>query len=367
MKIIGPIAGTDTRLRPFTFKKPKAFIKVAGKTVLDHILDKLKDTFEKGTELVLIVGYKKDQITNYINKHYSEVFKLTYIEQIPRGYDGETPYYWGLGEAVYLANQRFNFQETDSKDEKQEGCLIFLGDMILLDEYSYILEKYYKPDVDGIITVMRVPKEDASSYGVVSVDDQMFIRNLVEKPKEFLSDLAIAGIYVFNKSATRALFANLKKYLDERTPDSSEVYMTAALQDLIDQNFKIVAVELQKGILDFGRATEFLKGNRYMLELKARKSESSLPNNGNIKDSLINPPVSFEKNTEIIHSIIGPYVSIGKNCKIINCILKNCIIEDGAFLSHIISENSIIGSHVKIDNLSKDNLMIGDKCHWLQS
>jgi len=153
--------------------------------------------------------------------------------------------------------------------------------------------------------------------------------------------------------------------LDERTPDSGEVYMTAALQDLIDQNFKIVAVELQKGILDFGRATEFLKGNRYILEHMAGISESSLPNNGNIKESLINQPVSLEKNTEIIHSIIGPYVSIGKNCKLINCILKNCIIEDGAFLSHIISENSIIGSQVKIDNLSKDNLMIGDKCQLI--
>ncbi len=366
MKIIGPIAGTGTRLRPFTFKKPKAFIKVAGKTVLDHILDKLKNTFDEDTELILIVGYKKDQIIDYINKNYSKDFNLTFIEQTPRGFDGDVPYYWGLGEAIYLAKKQFNFQEDDlnkkSINEKKDGCLIFLGDMIPLDEYSFILYRYYESDVDGIITVMRVPKEEASSYGIVSVDDNMIIKNLVEKPKEFISDLAIAGIYAFSRKTTKALFNNIKNYLDNKSETSGEIYMTPALQDLIDQNYKIAAVELKKGILDFGRTTELLKGNRYILEHMVQINEKSPTQYGNFKYSVINSPVNIEENTEITHSIIGPYVSIGKNCKLKKCILKNCIIEDGAYLSKIITENSIIGSYVKIDNLSKDNLMIGDKC-----
>ncbi len=366
MKIIGPIAGTGTRLRPFTFKKPKAFIKVAGKTVLDHILDKLKNTFDQSTELILIVGYKKDQIIDYINKNYSKDFNLTFIEQTPRGFDGDVPYYWGLGEAIYLAKKQFNFQEDDlnkkSINEKKDGCLIFLGDMIPLDEYSFILYRYYESDVDGIITVMRVPKEEASSYGIVSVDDNMIIKNLVEKPKEFISDLAIAGIYAFSRKTTKALFNNIKNYLDNKSETSGEIYMTPALQDLIDQNYKIAAVELKKGILDFGRTTELLKGNRYILEHMVQINEKSPTQYGNFKYSVINSPVNIEENTEITHSIIGPYVSIGKNCKLKKCILKNCIIEDGAYLSKIITENSIIGSYVKIDNLSKDNLMIGDKC-----
>jgi len=366
MKIIGPIAGTGTRLRPFTFKKPKAFIKVAGKTVLDHILDKLKDTFDQSTELILIVGYKKEQIIDYINKNYSKDFNLTFIEQTPRGFDGDVPYYWGLGEAIYLAKKQFNFQEDDlnkkSINEKKDGCLIFLGDMIPLDEYSFILNRYYESDVDGIITVMRVPKEEASSYGIVSVDDNMIIKNLVEKPKEFISDLAIAGPYAFSRKTTNALFNNIKKHLDNKSETSGEIYMTPALQDLIDQNYKIAAVELEKGILDFGRTTELLKGNRYILEHMAQINEKSPTQYANYKYSVINTPVNIEENTEITHSIIGPYVSIGKNCKLKKCILKNCLIEDGAYLSNIITENSIIGSYVKIDNLSKDNLMIGDKC-----
>ncbi|MHA1343861.1 MAG: sugar phosphate nucleotidyltransferase [Promethearchaeota archaeon] len=200
MKIIGPIAGIGSRMRPFTLNKPKAFITVAGKTVLDHILTKFCNTFEPETELILIVGYKKRQIIDYIKKHYSDKFKLTFIEQVPRGYKDDIPYYWGLGEAVYLANSRFKNKTYESNEaDKRNGSLIFLSDMILLDEYSYILYRYYESDVDGIITVMKVPKKDASSYGVVVVNDQNLIKEMIEKPKKFVSDLAIAGIYAFSK------------------------------------------------------------------------------------------------------------------------------------------------------------------------
>ncbi len=367
MKIIGPIAGTGTRLRPFTSKKPKAFMKVAGKTVLDHILDKLKDSFAKGTELILIVGYKKEQIINYLNKYYSEDFNLVFIEQVPRGFDGDTPYYWGLGEAVYLANERFNFSDETNKDEKKDGCVIFLGDMILLDDYSDVLETYFQSDVDGIITVMRVPKEEASSYGIVSVNEQMQITKLVEKPKEFVSNLAIAGIYAFNRKATKALFENIKKYLDNKTPESGEIYMTPALQDLIDQKFNIIAVELRMEILDFGRASELLKSNRYLLEHFSKNDENFSLKQDSFKNSFINPPVYIEENTEINNSVIGPFVSIGKNCILDRCILKNCVIENDTVLSNIISEDSIIGSHVKIENLSKNNLMIGDSSQLIFS
>jgi glucose-1-phosphate thymidylyltransferase len=97
MKIIGPIAGTGKRLKPFTLSKPKAFLSIAGKTVLDHILIKFSNTFDSDTELILIVGYKKRQIMEYIEKHYGDKFKLKFIEQIPRGYEEGIPYYWGLG------------------------------------------------------------------------------------------------------------------------------------------------------------------------------------------------------------------------------------------------------------------------------
>ncbi|MBD3255444.1 MAG: hypothetical protein GF383_10145 [Candidatus Lokiarchaeota archaeon] len=365
MKIIGPIAGIGSRLKPFTLSKPKAFIRVAGKTVLDHILTKFSNTFESDTELVLIVGYKKRQIIDYIKKHYENKFKLTFIEQIPRGYKDNVPYYWGLGEAVYLAHKRFESKSFDSNEKnKRNGSLIFLGDMILLDEYSYILYRYYESNVDGIITVMKVPKEDASSYGVVVVDKNNIIQKLVEKPPDFVSDLAIAGIYAFSQTATLALFENIKKYLDQRTEDSKEVYMTDSLQDLVDQGFKIAAVELKKGILDFGRPSEVLNGNRYLLEHQSIKKEDYNELNIKTERSFIKNPNYIGKNTQIINSVIGPHVSIGKNCLVKNSILESCVIENESEIINVISKNSIIGSNVHIENISKKNLIIGDKSSY---
>jgi len=362
MKIVGPIAGIGTRLRPFTLSKPKAFIRVGGKTVLDHILTRFSNTFDTDTELVLIVGYKKRQIINYIIDNYSNKFKLKFIEQIPRGYKDNVPYYWGLGEAVYLARERFEKKTyTSKKEDKREGTLIFLGDMILLDEYTYVLYRYYESDIDGLITVMQVPKEDASSYGVVVVDDNNIIKKLVEKPSEFVSNLVIAGVYVFSHSTMQALFSNIKKYLDKRTEDSKEVYLTESMQDLIDSGFKIAAVELKQGILDFGRPSEVLSGNRFLLEHQTTKTNDFQNRDVTIERSYIKDPNFIGKNTKIINSVVGPYVSIGENTVIENSILESCVIENNTVLKNIISKNSIIGSDVQVENISKDNLIIGDK------
>jgi len=362
MKIIGPCAGIGSRLRPFTLSKPKTFIKVAGKTVLEHILNKFGETFDSETELILIVGYKKRQITEFVKQKYHEKFKLTFIEQIPRGYNDDVPFYWGLGEAVYLANSRFEELNNSSKEvDKREGSLLFLADMIPIDEYSYLMYRYHESDVDGIITVMEVPKEDASSYGVVIVDSNSLIQKLVEKPKDFVSNLAIAGIYAFSNSATRALFDIIKGYLDKRTHDSKEVYLTESLQDLIDSGFKIAAVNLKKGILDFGRPSEVLIGNRYLLEQQSVKKEVFSELNILSETSFIKNPVYIGENTSIIKSVIGPYVSIGANSIIENCILENCVVESDTTLKNVISENSIIGSNVRVENISKNHLIIGDK------
>ena len=362
MKIIGPIAGIGSRLKPFTLSKPKAFLTVAGKTVLDHILEKFSNTFDPNTELILIVGYKKRQIIDYVKKNYTDKFKLTFIEQIPRGYSDDIPFYWGLGEAVYLSNVRFKSQQFESKEQdKREGSLLFLGDMIPIDEYSYFMYRYFESDVDGIITVMEVPEEDACSYGIVTIDKNSNIKRLVEKPKEFISNLAIAGIYAFSNSTTIALFKNIKHYLDQRTEKSKEIYLTESFQDLVDQGYKIAAVKLKKGILDFGRPSELLNGNRYLLMQNSVKKEDFPKLNITVDKSFLKNPIFIGENTKINNCVIGPYVSIGENSKIENCILENSVIEKRAQLNNIITKNSIIGSDVLVENISKDYLIIGDK------
>ena len=362
MKIIGPIAGIGSRLRPFTLSKPKAFMTVAGKTVLEHILDRFVDTFEDKPELILIVGYKKRQIIEFVKQKYNEKFHLSFIEQIPRGYSEEDiPYFWGLGESIYLTKKEFNHSSYDSNEEEmRKGALIFLADMIPIEHYSVLMYRYYKSGVDGMITVWEVPKEEASSYGVVTLDENSLIKELVEKPKEYVSNLAIGGMYAFSNRTMQALFKHLKKYLDQRTEDSKEIYLTQSLQDIIDEGFKISAVVLKKGILDFGKPAELLSGNRYLLETNNVKKEEFSKLQISSNKSYINNPVHVGKNTKILNSVIGPYVSIGTDCDIQQCILSNCVIEKNTHLTNVITENSIIGSNAKVGNITKDNLIIGD-------
>ncbi|TFF83999.1 MAG: hypothetical protein EU552_01980 [Promethearchaeota archaeon] len=362
MKIIGPCAGIGSRLRPFTLSKPKTFIQVAGKPVLEHILNKFRDTFDSTTELILIVGYKKRQITDFVKEKYGDTFKLTFIEQEPRGYNDDVPFFWGLGEAVYLAHKSFKEVQYATKEEdKKEGALIFLADMIPIDEYSYIMYRYYESNVDGIITVMEVPKKQASSYGIVKTDKNMIIEQLIEKPQTYISNLAIAGIYAFSHSTILELFKNIKKYLDKRTEGSKEIYLTESLQDLVNRGFKIAAVNLKKGILDFGRPSALLYGNKYLLKQDSTKKEDFSSKNITIDKSFIKNPVFIGENSKIVNSVIGPYVSIGSGSQIEKAILENCVIEQEVSLKKLISSNSIIGSNAQISNISKDNLIIGDK------
>jgi glucose-1-phosphate thymidylyltransferase len=233
--------------------------------------------------------------------------------------------------------------------------------MLPLEEYSYLMYKYWESNVDGIITVMKVSKENASAYGIVVVDKNHIIKKLVEKPKDFLSNLAIAGPYLFSNTATFAFFKNLKKYLDQRTAESSEIYITDSLQDLVDQGFKIAAVELKQENLDFGRPSELLKGSRFLLEQNSTRFDDFQRLDIMVERSFLKNPIFIGRNTKIINSVIGPHVSIGDSSHIENCILQDCVIETRAHLNNIISQKSIIGNNVKVENISKDNLIIGDK------
>ncbi|MFW9952861.1 MAG: hypothetical protein ACFFKA_22295, partial [Candidatus Thorarchaeota archaeon] len=128
-----------------------------------------------------------------------------------------------------------------------------------------------------------------------------------------------------------------------------------------DAGFKIAAVELKKGFLDFGRPSEILNGNKYLLDQHSIKIEDFRILDIAHDRSFIKNPVYIGKNTKIFNSVIGPYVSIGTNSYIENCILANCVIEKKSTLKNVITENSIIGSYVHIENITKDHLIIGDK------
>ncbi|TFF85932.1 MAG: NDP-sugar synthase [Promethearchaeota archaeon] len=352
-KIIFPIAGVGKRLQPFTFSKPKAFLKVAGKRLIDHILIKLKKTFPEGTEILFIVGYKKRQITEYLSNQYAEYFNLHFREQKPMGYIDETPYFSGLGDAIFLAKDFI----------ANNDIFICLSDRLPMEDYSSILLTFHQENCEGVINVKKVDKPQF--YGITEIDNKGVITKIVEKPKEYVSDYAVSGAYLFGKKIVGRLFELLEEQYKMELENGEEHQFTPIIQKLIDEGSKIKINEMKNKILDFGRPESLLEGNRFLLsELKLDDPlYENLFKSGNIEDCKIVPPVYIGENVIIKNSVIGPNVSIGDNVKIEKCILFESVLGDGAHLKKIISSNSIIGDYSTLEDLIKKKINIGDSTY----
>ncbi len=350
MWLICPIAGVGKRLQPFTYSKPKAFLKIAGKRLIDHILIKLKKTFPKGTNICFIVGYKKRQMTEYLINHHADYFNIKFVEQKPLNYVAGTPYFSGLADAVLLAKKFAN----------NDDCFIFFSDRLPMEEYTPILSKYHQGGCDGVMNVKQV--DHPEFYGVIKSNDDGFITKVVEKPKEFISKFAVSGAYVFGKTMTARLFELLEEQSKVALENGQEHQIAPVIQKLIDEGIKLKFNEMTEDILDFGRPEGLLDGNRQLLaELELKfPSYDNLYQEGNITDSKIVPPVFIGENTKITDSVIGPNVSIGDNVILDKSIISESVIGDGAHLKKIISSDSIIGDYSILEDLIKKNITIGD-------
>ncbi|MFX1241614.1 MAG: sugar phosphate nucleotidyltransferase [Promethearchaeota archaeon] len=353
MILIAPLAGVGKRLQPFTYSKPKAFLKIAGKRLIDHILNKLKNSFPKGTKICFIVGYKKRQIMEYLKNNHSDYFELHFREQEPLGYEADTPFFSGLGDAILLA-----------KDLAQnDDCFVFLSDRLPIEDYSQILLNFHQDICDGVINVKQV--ENPQYYGVIELNGAGSVKNIVEKPEKPKSNLAVSGAYLFGMSITPRLFELLEEQSKIPLENGQEHSITPVIQQLIEEGFKLKVNEMKKYILDFGRPESLIAGNRLLLEeVKIHDpTYEKLFRSGNIIDSKIVPPVYIGENCKIKDSVIGPNLSIGDNVVLEKCILSESVIGDGANLKKIISSESIVGDFTILEDLIKKSITIGDSSY----
>ena len=353
MQIICPLAGVGKRLQPFTFSKPKAFLKVAGKRAIDHILLKLKKSFPQHSNICFIVGYKKRQIIEYLKNHFSEYFNLEFIEQEPLGYSADEPFFSGLGDAILL-----------SKDfVKGEDCFIFLSDRLPMEDYSQMLLTFHQNECDAVINVRRV--ENPQYYGVVVINKHNHISEIIEKPQKYISNYAVSGAYVFGKSITSKLFQFLEEQSKIPLQNGEEHQFTPVIQKLINGGARIKISEMYREILDFGRPNSLLDANRALLS----ESKISDPlyetkvSSRKINNTKINPPVYIGNNVSISNSVIGPNVSIGDNLNIEKSIISESVIGDGVQLKKLITSNSIIGDYSTLEDLIKNGITIGDSSY----
>jgi len=320
MKIIIPLAGKGTRLRPHTFSKPKPLIKVAGKAVLGHILDSFKGMDIE--ELVFITGDMDDQIKNYISSNYK--YKASYIRQEEL---------LGDGFAVNLAKDNI---------AKGDVLIVFVDTIFKAD-----LSKIKSLKGDGICWVKKT--DTPERFGVVVVKDG-FMTKIVEKPKEFVSDLAVIGLYYFKDS--KKLFDNLDEVIKKNLTSAGGEYRIAdALALMISKGLRFEAFDTDVWA-DCGNPETLLSTNRYLLE-------NGCSNKPKGKNLVVIPPVCVDIGAEIENSIIGPFVSIGANAKIKNSIIKDSIIDDNSEIVNAALNRSLIGdSAVVKDTFRKFN--VGD-------
>ena len=307
MKVIIPTAGSGTRLRPHTFTSPKTLLHVAGRPILDHLLEPLLE-LPNLSELIFIVGDKGEQIREYVETHYN--LPTTYLWQNEQQ---------GLGHAISLAKERDN----------GEPILILLGDKIFEGGYEKILQS--PCTVIGVKVV-----ENPRGVGIVETEGE-FITCLIEKPEIPQTNLVIEGAYYIQNSGL--LFRCLDEIIERDIRTQNEYQLTDGLQLMLEYGERMKVAFINS--LHCGTPDQLLDANRSILE-KQSPQDYRFPN------SVIIPPVFIGEGAVIEDAIIGPYASIGGGARVINAIIKDTIIHPNAEVRDVLIRRSIIGPDARV-------------------
>ncbi len=324
MKAIIPVAGAGVRLRPHTYTQPKPLILVAGKPIISFIIDQL---VEAGVEeFVFVLGYLGEKIRDYLNSDYKDLNK-EYVYQEERR---------GLGDAILHAQEKIS---------SQEEVVILLGDTIVdLDVRTFLSQS------SSCIAIQRV--EDPRQFGVVERNKNNDIIRVVEKPSIPKSNLAIVGLYKFNKFGS--LIDALRQVDKKLNPETDELHLTYGIMQMIENGEQIKTYEVSHWY-DCGKKEILLETNKVLLS----KNVSDVGTQFIYDHSIIIPPVVFGKSCKFENCIIGPNVTLGDNVTISNSLLKDSILGNYVEIEGAVLSKSIIGNDAVIRGLSQ-SLNIGD-------
>lgn len=319
MKVVIPVAGLGTRLRPHTHTKPKPLVQVAGQPVLAYILDQLKEL--PVDEVIYIVGHLGGQIEEYVRSRGD--FPSRFVEQKELR---------GQAHALHLA--------ADAID--QPVLIIFVDTIVKAD-----LATLPNTDADGVLFVKYV--DDPRRFGVAVVDDGRVSR-LVEKPKEPVSNLAVVGVYYLKDWQ---LFKRcLQEVIDRDIQTAGEYYLADALQLMIDHGARLETRDVDVWE-DCGTLDAILQTNRWMLGSGYRQGHPPVEN------SVIVPPVYIAPSAKVTNSVIGPYVSISDGATVTGSLVADSIISDHASLENCTLTSSLVGSKAMVRG-RPGQLNIGD-------
>ena len=318
MQVIIPLAGKGTRLRPHTHLVPKPLLKVAGRPVMDWVMDRLEGL--DITELIFITGHLKEQVEKFARSHYQ--IPSRYIEQKVQD---------GTAGAINLARPYV----------KGPVLIIFVDTVFEAD-----LTLINRTKADGIIWAKEV--EDYQRFGVVVTDAEGYMTRIVEKPSTPISKLANIGLYYIRD--TESLWKGIDHVLASPA-NKGEWYLTDAFQWMIEHGKRILTAEVG-GWYDCGKLDTLLETNRILLEKGAARRV-------NFPGVKIHDPVYIEDGVHIEQSEIGPNVSIEQGTRIKGSRVRNTIVGRDAKLSRVNLDESLLGADVMLDGF-EGSVSVGD-------
>lgn len=323
MKIILPVAGKGTRLRPHTHTRAKSLVHVAGRTVLEHIISRLLPLHAE--EFIFITDENGAQIQEFMQKKFPSL-PCIYIVQQER---------LGPAHAVSLATKRV---------EPGDDLLVVFNDTIFVTDLLRI--KDLCADCDGLIYSKEV--EDYQRFGV-NVLKGDYIIDMVEKPDTPISRLAQVGLYYLKDG--KRLMDYLDKTIQAGDTVKGEYYLPAVFMRMIHDGMKFRAPEIDAW-LDCGKPETLLETNRFLLKERHHT-------HGDVVNSVILAPVHIDHGAVIRNSIIGPNVSVAAGCVIEESIIRDSIINTNSEVRDIVLDGALLGDSVRLIG-SPGHLNIGD-------
>lgn len=324
MRAIIPVAGFGSRMRPHTHTQPKVLMRVAGKPMLDHIIDDLVDAGVDG--VTLVVGYLGDRIEAHVREKYPNLTVECVVQEEMLG----------LGHAIWM---------TKHLHQEDERILIILGDTIVKADFQKMFDTG-----DSVLAVKAV--DDPKRFGTVELEKGTDrITALIEKAENPPTNLAIVGVYLLNHPAL--LFAGLQHLVDNDVRTKGEIQLTDALAYMLQHNNVMRSFEIAEW-LDCGKPETLFETNARLLELQGNDVDPS-----QFSNSVIVNPISVGKNVTIENSIVGPYVDIADDVVIRNSIIKNSTINNRAQIEQTVAHESMIGEDTSISGFT-GKINVGD-------
>ena len=328
MNIIIPMAGMGKRLRPHTLTIPKPLIPVAGKPIVQHLVEDIAALIpDKLEEIVFVTG----RFGKEVEDHLLEVAKSL-------GAKGRIAYQdeaLGTAHAIWCA-----------KEALKGKTIVAFADTLFRADFKLDESK------DGVLWVKQI--EDPSAFGVVQLNDEGVIVDFVEKPQTFVSDLAMIGIYYFKRGEDLA--TEIKYLMDNDIKNGGEYQLPDALRRMTEKGYKFGPGKVDEW-MDCGNPAATIDTNERILHWKY--PESKISKSAAVKNTVIINPCFIGDNAEITDSVVGPYVSIGAGTKIESSRISRSIIQENSKVGNFVLVDSMIGNFASIQN-QPQALSVGD-------